>query len=258
VSRAHRIATVVAAGLAAAAVAAGCGSDKEASDRAGASLPPTSTPTTDATVPVPTGTATTPGGAERAAKRAQRARAQQRKRRAAARRRAEAAEARTETETAPDAPAGDATPAEEPVEPPQQTPAQTPEPQPKPKPTGPPVHTITEQATMQLVSKNGLRSFVHEGAVEGTLTGTINLRTRLGGPGIIGDFTVTLSDGTMRGRATGTVSPSGSKATFKGSASILGGTGAYARASGTGLAFSGHVASDASRSFIRMSGHVRY
>lgn len=252
-SSARRIATVVAAALVTAALTAGCGSDDEAPDQADASLPLTSTPTTDATVPVPTQTATTPSSAERAAKRAQRVRAQQRKRRAAARRRAEAAEARTETETTPRQPSEDAAPAETPaVEQPAPTPA------PKPKPTGPPTHTITEQATMQLVSKNGLRSFVHEGAVEGTLTGTINLRTRLGGPGIIGDFTVTLSDGTMRGRATGTLSPSGSKATFEGTADILGGTGAYAKANGTGLSFSGHVASDASRSFIRMSGQVRY
>jgi hypothetical protein len=258
VSSARRVAAAVGVGLATVALAAGCGSDTEAPDQVDASLPLTSTPTTDATVPLATETSTTPSAAERAARRAQRARAQQRKRRAAARRRAAAAEARTEAETTPAAPDSGATPAETPTPEQSEQPAPTPEPQPKPKPTGPPTHTITEQATMQLVSKNGLRSFVHEGGVEGTLTGTMNLRTRLGGPGIIGDFTVTLSDGTMRGRATGTLSPSGSKATFKGTAAILGGTGAYAQANGTGLAFSGHVSSDASRSFIRMSGQVRY
>ena len=86
----------------------------------------------------------------------------------------------------------------------------------------------------------------------------MNLRTKFGGQGIIGDFVVTLSDGTLRGRASGELAIAGSKANFKGSAQILGGTGAYAKASGTGLAFSGHVASDASRSFIRMSGQIRW
>lgn len=230
-----------------------CGSDTEVAGQAGSGSSgridalPTET-TTSPTVPAATETVSTT--AEQAAARKRRQmRARQAKRRAAARKRARAETTPTETNAQPPpAKTTQSTPAEQPP----------PAPKPKPKPTGPPTHSVTENATLQLVSRNGARSYVHEGNVEGTLAGTMNLHTKLAGEGVIGTFTVTLSDGTIRGRASGRLLIAGAKANFKGTATILGGTGAYAKASGSGLLFSGSVPSDASTSTVRMSGQMRW
>ncbi len=232
-----------------------CGSDREGVEQAASpSATAPSTAPTVSTETVPTTTTERPDAKalERQAER----------RRAARKRRQARAEARAKAKTTTSERSTPATTAEPP-----QTTAQSSEPKqkprkrtpsPKPQDTGLPTHNLTENATMQLVSRKGSRAYVHEGNVVGTLNGTMRLNTKLGGEGVIGIFTVTLADGTLTGRASAALTLAGSEARFRGTAKITGGTGTYANASASGLKFSGKVSADASTSRIQMSGPVRY
>jgi hypothetical protein len=226
-----------------------CGSDSEPAQQTAKRPPAATVPTTTTDAPTTT-TDVAPSAREQRAKR----------RRAARKRREAKAKAQTTpTTTAKTQPAPSTQPVETTTQPaPQRHPKRTPAAKPKPRDTGPPAHAVTESATLQLVSRNGSRAYVHEGNVVGTLNGTMKLDTRLGGAGVIGIFTVTLSDGTLTGRASASLTLAGSEARFRGTAKITGGTGAYAGASATGLKFSGSVSADASTSKIRMSGDVRW
>jgi hypothetical protein len=248
-----RALALVACGLAFGAPIAGCGSDSE---------PGTDIADRDATAPTADTTASAPStsseaeraAAKRAARRAaaRRAARQRRERQAARAARRERRErlraeraAATTTET---------TPAPEPE--PEQPAAQV-KPKPKPKPVGPASHHVVETATLKLVSKKGI-NFVQEGTVSGTVAGTMRLDAQLGGKGVQGQFTVTVSDGTLVGSASAALTLNGSVARFNGTATLTKGTGAYAKLVPTQLAFSGTVAADASTSTVKLAGDVRY
>jgi hypothetical protein len=114
-----------------------------------------------------------------------------------------------------------------------------------------------ENATLELTRRKGI-TYWQEGTVTGTLSGTIAVRVTIGGPGVISRFTVTLAGGTIRGRGEARVRPDGSVVHYKGTATITGGTGKYADASGRNLSYSGTGASDASTATARLSGKLSY
>jgi hypothetical protein len=116
---------------------------------------------------------------------------------------------------------------------------------------------IVENATLTLVKREGI-SYWQEGAVTGTLSGTIAVKITIGGPGVISTFTVTVPDGTIRGRGSARIRPAGSVVHYLGTASITGGTGKYADASGRNLRYSGKGAADASTARARLDGELRY
>jgi hypothetical protein len=116
---------------------------------------------------------------------------------------------------------------------------------------------IAERATLKLVKREGI-TYWQEGTVVGTLSGTIAVTITIGGPGVISTFTVTLPDGTIRGRGSARVRPAGSVVHYLGTASIIGGTGKYADASGRNLRYSGKGAADASTASARLTGELRY
>jgi hypothetical protein len=86
------------------------------------------------------------------------------------------------------------------------------------------------------------------------------LRATLGGPGVTATFTVTLRDGTLRGRGEASLRPKrdGSSADFSGTANITGGTGVYVDASARDLRYTGNVEADASTSTVHLNGELRY
>jgi hypothetical protein len=240
---------VVAVLLAVTGGALGCGGDEEATQAAAEPPATESMPTTDSTVAPTTPSTNTP---EEPARRKQR--------------RVERKPQRPRREKPPSATETDPEPPSETK--PESVPA-PPEPEPKPEPerttpekTKPPepeetVLFIEENATLKLVRREGV-TYWQEGTVEGTLAGTIAVKTTIGGPGVISTFTVTFREGTVRGRARARVRPDGSVVHYKGTASITGGTGTYAGARGRNLRYSGSGAPDGSTATARLTGKVRY
>jgi hypothetical protein len=112
---------------------------------------------------------------------------------------------------------------------------------------------VDETAHLKLVSKRGV-AFVQEGAVAGTLNGTMRLDAKLGGEGVRGAFTVALSDGTLTGTAEAALTLEDSVANLNGTATLTGGTGAYARLQPAKIDFSGSVKADASASTVKLRG----
>jgi hypothetical protein len=215
--------------------------------------------TPPATETTPTSTAAERAAARRAAarrlavKRAQARRKARKEReareaRAARRERERQRRERAQTTTTPpatSAPAADPDP-----------PAATTTAKPKP-PAGPTVHHVVETASLKLVTKKGI-SFVQQGSVTGTVSGSMRLDAKLGGKGVEGTFVVTLANGTLTGQASAGLTLDGSVARFRGTAAIAKGTGAYAALMPAQLAFSGTVASDASTSTVKLAGDLRY
>jgi hypothetical protein len=82
-----------------------------------------------------------------------------------------------------------------------------------------------------------------QGAVSGTFSGSIAIRfVTTGSNGGTGTFTIyPTKGGSISGRSAAHGHVVGSIATFTGSATITGGTGSWAHASGTGLQFHGVV-----------------
>lgn len=132
-----------------------------------------------------------------------------------------------------------------------------------PKRTAPPAEPeqrvlfIEETATLKLVKREGT-TYWQEGTVTGTLSGKAAVRVTIGGPGVISTFTVTLPNGTIRGRGTARIRPAGKVVHYKGTASITGGTGTYAQASGRDLRYGGTGAADASKATAQLAGKMRY
>ena len=220
--------------------------------RAAADTPPAHA-TTTASAAESTAPSTT--ASEQAARRKQRREEAERGRR---RREKQRSASGTTPESPPETAAETSPPALEP----QQEPAPDPE-RTTPKRSAPPANDepreryIVENATLELVKRDGV-TYWQEGTVRGTLRGTIAVKVTIGGPGVISTFTVTLLDGTVRGRGEARVRPAGSVVHYDGTASITGGTGTYARASGHNLRYSGTGEADGSRATARLVGHVRY
>jgi hypothetical protein len=236
-----------------AAVIAGCGGDEEGV-QAAAETPAADSSTTGST---PEYTAPPTTASEQAARRKQR-------REEAERRKRRREKERSATETKPESPPETTAEAPAPEPEPEPEPAPEPEPEPTtPKRSKPPAEDeprvlhIVENATLKLVKREGI-TYWQEGTVKGTLSGTIEVKVTIGGPGVTSTFTVTLPDGTIRGRGRASVRPAGSVVHYKGAADITGGTGKYADASGRNLGYSGTGASDASTATARLTGKLRY
>jgi hypothetical protein len=240
------------------ALLAGCGKDREVVRESAEQSPASSSsaPTTDTDLTVPTTQETSTTAARRRRARKHKQHAQKRRHKPTTT--TQTTSTPTTTSPTPSGKTHSKTHVQAPrstpkkhVAKPKQPPASTVE-------AGPPAHSIAESATLQLVSKQGLRAYVHEGAVQGTLNGQMHLETKLGGAGVVATFTVTLPDGTLIGRGSASLTLADSQARFSGTATITGGTGAYDGATGSGLKFKGAVASDASTCSVRMSGSVHY
>jgi hypothetical protein len=133
----------------------------------------------------------------------------------------------------------------------------TPERQPPRSGSEPSERRIEETATLELVRREGL-TYYQQGRVEGTFSGTMELRATIGGPGVLAVFTVTLPEGTIRGKGSAAIRPAGSVVHFNGTASVTSGTGAFAKASAVDLRYAGKGAADGSTATVRLTGRVSY
>jgi hypothetical protein len=89
--------------------------------------------------------------------------------------------------------------------------------------------------------------------------GRIRLSTRLGqGSGAVFSFVMNTRRGSLRGSGSIALSFSGSSVAYSGTASITGGTGAFARYRARGLRVSGRELSSADTFRFRMAGRVSY
>src|SRR5579864_7818112 len=87
-------------------------------------------------------------------------------------------------------------------------------------------------AHLHYVSSEG-SYLLEEGSASGQLGGTVKARIRVTA-GIAGSFTFYPRGGSIRGRGSGTLHESGSYASFGGSLTVLGGSGRYKHAHGSG------------------------
>jgi hypothetical protein len=242
--------------LAVAAGVAGCGGDEEGVEAAAetpAAAPSTTSSTAESTAP----TTTAPeqqAWRERRREEAEKRRRRSKKQQEAKEEKPDSARKAT-TETPPPEPEPEPEPNPEPE--PKPEPERKPPKQPKPPEDKPHELFIVENAKLKLVKREGL-TYWQEGTVRGTLSGTIEVRVTIGGPGVVSTFTVTLPEGTVRGRGKASVQPDGSVVHYKGTATITGGTGKYSEASGRNLGYSGTGAADASTATARLVGKVRY
>jgi hypothetical protein len=111
-------------------------------------------------------------------------------------------------------------------------------------PAEPAAHTsrtvpAIEHVTLTLVKKSGT-NFQHKGRASGTVAGSVTSRIALSSLSIAGTVTVRAKNGTLQLKVRGTARSGGLRSKFDGTATMSGGTGRYAKASGKGT-FTGVV-----------------
>ena len=97
----------------------------------------------------------------------------------------------------------------------------------------------TEHVTLTLAKKTGTK-FQHKGKATGTVAGSVTSQITLTSLSIAGTVTVRAKGGTLKLKIRGTARSGGLRAEFDGTASMVGGTGRYAKARGGGT-FTGVV-----------------
>lgn len=101
------------------------------------------------------------------------------------------------------------------------------------------VKPFHEHVQLVLVKKTGTR-FRHRGTATGTVAARVTSQITLDSLSLDGTVTLSTRAGTLRLRVNGTARSGGLISRFQGRASVVGGTGRYARAHGGGT-FSGVV-----------------
>lgn len=95
-----------------------------------------------------------------------------------------------------------------------------------------------DEAKLHYVRASG-SSLIDEGKASGTIPGTVRIDfTYTGSPNVGAQFTIYGSSGSLRVHASGKLSsPTNPKPSFKGNLSIVGGSGRYAHAHGSGTLY---------------------
>jgi hypothetical protein len=119
-------------------------------------------------------------------------------------------------------------------------------------------HKVVEHVDLTLVKKtgNGTKKFQHKGRATGTVEGTVTARTTLKySVALKGDVTIATREGKIRMKVDGRARSVDRRSKFNGTARMVGGTGKYEGATGTGT-FTGvvnrktwHVTLDAKGSY---------
>ena len=115
-------------------------------------------------------------------------------------------------------------------------------------------------ATVRLIPGRGA-TLAQSGTFSGSPVGggKIRLSTRLGqGSGAVFSFVMSSPRGTLRGSGSIALTFRGSTVSYSGTASITGGTGAFARHRARGLRVSGRELLDTDTFRFRMAGRVSY
>jgi hypothetical protein len=117
---------------------------------------------------------------------------------------------------------------------------------------------VREHVDLALVKRSGTTQFQHKGRATGTVAGTVRSRITITHSVVLkGMVTITTATGQMRMSVDGRARSLGLRTKFSGTATIVGGTGRYARAKGSGR-FTGVVNRSTWHATIDASGTFRY
>jgi len=120
--------------------------------------------------------------------------------------------------------------------------------------------TLSASGELKRTAKPGALSTVQQGTMRGRPfgTGSMVLRSTLKQARVTSTFTLETKGGVVRGRASARLTLDGDTATYKGIATILGGTRAYRGVTGSNIRFTGVGPVSAKSTKITLSGSVRY
>jgi hypothetical protein len=115
---------------------------------------------------------------------------------------------------------------------------------------------VRETASLHLVKKSGATLY-EAGTASGTLPGTITARFNVGVTKVSGSVRITTRGGTLTMSVQGTARSGGTVPRFGGTMRVTGGTGKFARASGSAT-FSGTVNRRTWASTVSATGRLSY
>jgi hypothetical protein len=120
--------------------------------------------------------------------------------------------------------------------------------------------SLDASAQLKRIAKPGPNKAVQEGIIRGTPFGsaTMNLRSTLKKGRVTSTFTFYKRAGRVYGRASARLTLNGDTATYRGTATITGGTKRYKNVSGTKIKFTGKGPVSAKSVKVRLTGTVRY
>ena len=116
---------------------------------------------------------------------------------------------------------------------------------------------VSESANLHLISHHH-EVITEEGHGSGTLAGKVAIRLTLGFTQATVTFTTYPPGGTVAGRGEGSSYVQGNTAHFTGTASVTGGTGKYAHASGSGIRITGTLQRKTFAFAVHLEGKLRY
>lgn len=117
---------------------------------------------------------------------------------------------------------------------------------------------VKEHVDLVLMKRTGLSKFQHKGRATGTVAGSVRSQITITHSVVLkGTVTITTPSGRMRMDVDGRARSLGLRTKFSGSAKIVGGTGRYAHAKGTGR-FTGVVNRSTWHATIDATGTFRY
>ncbi len=116
--------------------------------------------------------------------------------------------------------------------------------------------SVSEQGQLHFVSKHGFTLY-EQGTASGTIKGTISVVLKIVSTSkVTAEIKISPSGGSISAYGNASYHKGSTSASFAGSLSIKGGTGSYDHAQGSGLSFSGTIASSNKAIAVRVSGSV--
>jgi hypothetical protein len=116
--------------------------------------------------------------------------------------------------------------------------------------------SVEEQGQLHFVSKHGFTLY-EQGTASGTIKGAISVALKIVSTSkVTAEIKISPPGGSISAYGSASYHRGSTSASFAGSLSIKGGTGSYDHAQGSGLSFSGTIASSNKAIAVRVSGSV--
>lgn len=115
--------------------------------------------------------------------------------------------------------------------------------------------SLNDTAHLHKTAHHGLNLY-ESGTASGSIGGSISLHLDVVSTNrVTAQLTVSTRSGSIKATASGSYRNNGATASFSGTMSIVGGTGSYSHAHGSGLSFSGTIQRTTDATSVRVSGH---